>query len=100
MKQQVKDRQTLLDVALQASGDMESVFDIAQANDISVTEELTVGTEIEVDEVGRQRVADYLSANKFCPASASEDNQECTLMSNDSSYTLISNDGNSTLTQN
>ena len=53
MKQQVKDRQTLLDVALQASGDMESVFDIAQANDISVTEELTVGTEIEIDEVGR-----------------------------------------------
>ena len=39
----VKDRQTLLDIALSSSGSLESVFDLATSNDISVTAELKDG---------------------------------------------------------
>lgn len=42
----VKDRQTLLDIALQTSGSVEAVVELARANGLSITDELTDGNEL------------------------------------------------------
>lgn len=43
MEVQVKDRQSLLDMAVQTSGSMEAAFDLSVANDVSLTEVLAEG---------------------------------------------------------
>jgi hypothetical protein len=44
------DRQNLLDIALQETGSIEGVFELATANDIAVSDEVSAGTELKVPE--------------------------------------------------
>lgn len=50
MKQTVIAKQNLLDLALQECGDVRAVFDIALANNISVTDVLFAGMELTIPE--------------------------------------------------
>lgn len=46
----VIDRQNLLDLALQEYGNVQAVFDLAMANGLDITDELTPGQEITLPE--------------------------------------------------
>lgn len=50
MEVTVKDRQSLLDIAVQYLGSIEGIFALAERNNISITERLHNGCEIECDE--------------------------------------------------
>lgn len=50
MKIRAKERQTLLDIALMIGGRVETVFDLAEANGLSVTDRLEEGQELRVPE--------------------------------------------------
>ena len=51
--------QTLIDIAIQECGSAESAIDIAVANGISVTDELTPGTELIIPSIKSKAVVDY-----------------------------------------
>ncbi|MBQ9076858.1 MAG: hypothetical protein IJY31_03345 [Muribaculaceae bacterium] len=64
----VKDRQTLLDVALQTSGSLEGLMDLAIANGRSVTDELADGEELITGEVVDRKVVERYEMEGVCPA--------------------------------
>lgn len=70
MKVTVKDRQSLLDVAIQVLGSAEGVFALAVRNGISITDRLTDGQMLEYDlgEIIDTLTADLIAARKICPA--------------------------------
>ena len=49
-KTTIIDQQNLLDIALQETGSIEGVFELATANDIAVSDEIPAGTELKVPE--------------------------------------------------
>ena len=59
--------QTLLDIAVQAAGSVEAAFEIAAANNISMTDDLAEGTSLIVPSVIDQTVADYFRVNGIIP---------------------------------
>ncbi|MCH5215171.1 MAG: LysM peptidoglycan-binding domain-containing protein [Muribaculaceae bacterium] len=50
MRITVKDRQSLLDLAVKNGGSIETAMAIAEANGINITDELTDGQELEIPE--------------------------------------------------
>jgi len=69
----VKNNQCLPDIALQAFGSAESVFDIAEANNISITEDLNAGQILKIPASSafvQRRVAEYYAVNGIIPATA------------------------------
>jgi hypothetical protein len=68
----VLNRQSLPDIAIQASGSTEAMFDIAAANDASITDELS-GKTITVPGIVDKQVADYFRINGITPATALTD---------------------------
>lgn len=73
MKVTVRDRQSVFDLALRWGGDAEAAFAIAEANDVSVSEPLAVGTELKVPGVMEKRVVEYYAQNRIVPATMEED---------------------------
>lgn len=71
-KIKVKDRQTLLDVALQVSGSVEAVMDLSIANGISVTAMLEDGEELTLARVVDGTVVERYEVEGVCPASELE----------------------------
>ena len=69
----VRDRQSVWDIALQVCGDAEAAFAIAELNDVSVSEQIDPGTEIEVPSVMERRVVEYYERNHIEPATIDED---------------------------
>lgn len=66
------DRQNLFDIALQETGSIDTVFAIAVANGINITDEIPPGTELVIPEVeGNADVYRYYRANNLRPASGS-----------------------------
>lgn len=84
----VRDRQSVFDLALRWGGDAEAAFAIAELNDMSVSEQIDPGTEIEVPSVMERRVVEYYERNRIEPATAVDD--ETAMVSNDG-YNLITN---------
>lgn len=70
MKVTVRDRQTLPDIALQTSGSMEAIFDLAMANDVSITDNLIDGQELETVAVVNKKVTDMYAMDDVKPATA------------------------------
>lgn len=64
----VKDRQTLLDIALSSSGSLESIFDLATSNDISVTAELKDGDTLNSTGVLNTNCVDKYNKEGISPA--------------------------------
>ena len=64
--------QSLFDIAIQVYGSVAYVFELAVANGISITDELTAGQQIEVPEieVESKGVQAYFLANGIKPATA------------------------------
>lgn len=61
--------QTLADIALRETGTVETMFDIADLNDLNVSDELIAGNEIKVPvEVSDKAVAEFFRAKEFYPA--------------------------------
>lgn len=61
-------RQSLLDIALQTSGSIEAAFDLAEANDISISEPLETGVSLQPAAVADQKVIDRYEAADVRPA--------------------------------
>ena len=74
MKIAVRDRQCLVDIALQACGSVEAVFAIAERNGLAITDDLVVGQALTyetADIEDKQVVAAYASNGVF-PAGAAD----------------------------
>lgn len=77
MKVTVLGRQTLSDIALQVYGDIRGVSALAEANNISITDTLTPGTELECPETVYDKVLqDYVRKRDLTPATELEPNGE------------------------
>ncbi|MBD5349683.1 MAG: LysM peptidoglycan-binding domain-containing protein [Bacteroides sp.] len=71
MKATVKERQTLLDVALQTGGHIETVLALAEANGMSITDRLEDGRVLTIPEPvesGDTRTVELYKAHKVEPA--------------------------------
>lgn len=89
MKIEVRDRQCLMDIALECCGVADAAFVIAEMNDVSVSEVLEPGTVLEVPAVMERKVVDYYQRNSISPATVEEDaNYLITYMEED----IITND--------
>lgn len=69
---QVKDNQSLFDIALQVSGNFVSAFDIAQINDLSLTDRLSDGMILTVSDVQDKTVVVEYNRYGICPATEIE----------------------------
>lgn len=69
------DRQSLLDIAIQTSGGVEAAFDIAAANDISISEPLAEGVQLETVPATDKAVLDRYTAKKISPATELSDEE-------------------------
>ena len=82
MKTTAKERQSMLDMALQCGGHVETALALAVANELSVTDRLEDGQELTVPEpvdVGNARVVRLYRAHGLDPATevSAEDMQCC-----------------------
>lgn len=75
MKVEVKNRQCLVDVALQVCGSVEAVFAIAERNDLAITDDLAVGQILtyEPTDIEDKRVVAALAADCVCPVGAADE---------------------------
>lgn len=64
-------RQTLIDIALQKCGTAESIFKVAAANGMQITDALVAGQEVIYTDVDVFDVADYFRKYQLFPASVS-----------------------------
>lgn len=66
----VKDRQSLLDVAIQVLGSPTGVFALAERNGLSITDRLTDGQQLTYDlaDIVDTRTAELVAARGICPA--------------------------------
>jgi len=76
MEVKVLNNQSLFDIALQAAGSIDSVFDIATANGLGITDELPVGMLLTVPKVVNRRIVEYYRVNSIIPATAVEANTQ------------------------
>ena len=92
----VRDRQSIWDIALQVCGDAEAAFAIAELNDVSLSEQIAPGTEIEVPSVMERRVVEYYKQNSIEPATMVEDT-DCLITYNEE---LIITNNNENMVEN
>jgi len=67
--------QSIFDMAIQHSGDVEAAFDLAFANDISITDERFVGEELLNIDVANRANFNYYSRRNLKPATGLTDFQ-------------------------
>lgn len=74
MKVIVKDRQSLVDIALQACGSVEAVFAIAERNGLAITDDLVVGQTLtyETADIEDKQVVVAYATNGVFPAGAAD----------------------------
>ena len=68
----VKDRQTMLDVAIQTSGSLDGLMELSIINGRSVTAVLTDGEELDTVEVADATVVERYNVEGVCPATEIE----------------------------
>lgn len=66
----IDSRQTLADIAIKYIGDIESLYELAVLNSLSVTDSLIVGQKITLPPVINQRIATYFNDNNITPVTA------------------------------
>lgn len=64
----VANQQSILDIAIQETGTVESVIDIAQRNSISITDDLEIGTVVATGPIINNAIAKYYAARSIRPA--------------------------------
>ena len=93
----VQNRQTIWDIAIQYCGDREAAFQIAEINDISLTEELTAGFSLLVPEPLNIRVVQHYIVNRIVPATGTESEGATAangLVTNDGQFDIVTNADN------
>lgn len=70
MEVRVKDRQSLLDMAVETSGSMEAAFRLSEANDVSLTDTLQDGQVLDAVAVENADTVRRYSAQNLQPATA------------------------------
>lgn len=88
----VKERQTLLDIALQTSGSVEAVVDLALANGLSITDELSDGQVLEVVEVKDVAVVSRYEISGIFPATEASDEERSAMAYEGIGFMAIEND--------
>lgn len=75
MKIIIRNNQSLLDVAVQYRGTAEAAFEIALANNISITDDLTTGQELIIPNTRyyNKIVSEYYEGKGFLPATSVSD---------------------------
>ena len=75
MKIEVKNRQCLVDIALQECGSVEAVFAIAERNGLAITDDLAVGQVLtfEPSDIEDKRVVAALAAGRVSPVGAADE---------------------------
>ena len=63
-------RQSLLDMAVQEGGTMQALMELAQTNNLSITDELTPGEEVSYFGKGDKQVVEIYKKNGYKPASS------------------------------
>jgi hypothetical protein len=76
MKTKVKDNQSTLDLSIQTAGTIESVFYLALANDLSITDTLYAGQTLTVPPVADKNIYEYYRIKGLIPATASSVTQD------------------------
>ena len=69
----VAKNQNIFDVALQKTGSVSAAFDLAVLNGLSVTDDLTPGTELKLLDVTNKDIVDYYKNRGLVPATRIED---------------------------
>lgn len=64
----VNERQSLFDVALSACGTIDSIFQIAELNNLSITSPLTVGLNLMTPSIMGKKTYNYYAERKINPA--------------------------------
>lgn len=67
--------QSLLDIALIACGSVEAVIDIAELNNLSITDELTADMDLIVSDVVNKSIKSYYDNKALQPATSISDQQ-------------------------
>jgi len=70
MKVRVLNGQSLFDIAIQHCGDTKAAFAIAEMNGLSVTDQLTVGQDVEIPDPYDRDVVGYFASRGINPATA------------------------------
>lgn len=68
--------QSLLDIAIQLGGSLESVFELAVANDISITESTNPGQTIFLNNQSQSQIVDYYRSRGITPATSIIDSRQ------------------------
>jgi hypothetical protein len=72
---QPKTKQSLIDIAVELCGNLEAVWEIAEVNQLSLTEDLSVEQTVEIPTVSDQRVKTLFRSEKHSPATAVTDKE-------------------------
>ncbi|MGN0235834.1 MAG: hypothetical protein ACI4BD_05950 [Paludibacteraceae bacterium] len=72
MKVIVQDRQCLVDIALQTCGSLEAVFALAERNNLSITDDLSIGQVLEYDisDVQNRQVVNRYNSEVVIPSTS------------------------------
>ena len=65
--------QSIFDIAIQHSGNIEAVISIAMANDVSVTDKIRPGEKMNIPALIDRRVLNYYRINNIIPATTIND---------------------------
>lgn len=71
METKVIAEQSLFDIAILAGGSIESVFDIALQNDLSITGEMAAGQSLDVSRIESNQITDYYRVKGILPTTFS-----------------------------
>jgi hypothetical protein len=71
METKVIAEQSLFDIAILAGGSIESVFDIALQNDLSITGEMSAGQTIDISGIEGNQITDYYRVKGIMPTTFS-----------------------------
>lgn len=71
MKTKVIAEQSLFDIAIMAGGSIESVFDIALQNDLSITAEMSAGQTVTTSGIKGNEITDYYRVKGILPTTFS-----------------------------
>jgi len=75
MNVRVLDNQSQFDIAIQCLGSAEAAIQLAFLNDVSVTDDLKAGRELELTDVVNKQIANYYTTKGLHPATGITDDE-------------------------
>ena len=84
MTNKLLDRQSIFDIAIQEFGGIEAVLDMAELNDLSITDDLITGDELNLFGINitDKVLQEYYSVNKLLPATSITTEELCVITGN------------------